>query len=76
MKLILHVDKHQVICKSIVSYLMRVARHAYSTQNNKYVITLWYLKKKVSDEVDFLHGDKHLSVLQVCCISCDGFGFP
>ena len=30
-------------------------RHAEITQNNKFAISLEYLKKEVSDEVDFLH---------------------
>ena len=30
-----------------------------STQNNKYKISLQYLKKQVSDKVNFLHTDKH-----------------
>ena len=44
---------------------MCVARHAQITQNNKFAISLQYLKKKLSDEVDFLHADKHESLLQV-----------
>ena len=35
------------------------------TQNNKFAISLQYLKKKVSDEVDFLHANKHESLLQI-----------
>ena len=43
-----------------------MARHALITQNNKFAISLQYLKKKeVSDEVDFLRADKHQSFLQV-----------
>ena len=42
-----------------------MARHAQITQNNKFAISLQYLKKKLSDEVDFLHADKHESLLQV-----------
>ena len=40
-----------------------MARHAQIIQNNKFAIFLQYLKKKVSDEVDFLHADKHESML-------------
>ena len=36
-----------------------MARHAQITQNNKFAISLQYLKKEVSDEVHFLHADKH-----------------
>ena len=42
-----------------------VARHAQITQNNKSAISLQYLKKEFSDEVDFLHADKHESLLQI-----------
>ena len=35
------------------------------TQNNKFAISLQYLKKELSDEVDFLHADKHESLLQI-----------
>ena len=42
-----------------------MSRHAQITQNNKFAISLQYLKKEVSDEVDFLHADKHKSLLQI-----------
>ena len=42
-----------------------MARHAQITQNNKFTISLQYLKKEFSDEVDFLHADKHESLLQI-----------
>ena len=42
-----------------------MARHAQISQDNKFAISLQYLKKKVSDEVDFLHADKHESLLQI-----------
>ena len=44
---------------------MCVARHAQITQNNKFAISLQYLKKDVSDEVDFLHADPHEILLQI-----------
>ena len=37
---------------------MCVDNYAQITQNNNFAISLHYLKKKVSDEVDFLHADK------------------
>ena len=40
-----------------------MARHAQIAQNNKFAISLQYLKKEVSDEADFLHADKHESSL-------------
>ena len=42
-----------------------MARHAQITQNKKFAISLQYHKKKVSNEVDFLHADKHESLLQI-----------
>ena len=42
-----------------------MARHVHITQNNKFAISLQHLKKKVSDAVDFLHADKHGSLLQI-----------
>ena len=44
---------------------MCVARHAQITQNSKFAISLQYLKKEVSSEVDILHADKHESFLQI-----------
>ena len=40
-------------------------RHAQITQNNKSAISLQYLKKEVSDEIDILHPDKHDSLLKI-----------
>ena len=51
-----------------------MARHAQITQNNKFAISLQYLKKEVSDEVDFLHADKHESFLQIDTVIFDGDG--
>ena len=51
---------------------MCVARHAQITQNNKFAIFLQYLKKEVSDEIDFLHADKHESLLQIDAMSLTG----
>ena len=42
-----------------------MARHAQITQNNTFAISLQYLKKELSDEVDFLFADKHESLLQI-----------
>ena len=41
-----------------------MARHAQITQNNKFAISLQYLKKETSDEVDFLDINKYESLLQ------------
>ena len=62
----------------ILSSYVCVGRHAQITQNNKFYISLQYLKKEVSDEVDFLHVDKHESCLQIDTMIFDGDGqaFP
>ena len=44
---------------------MCVARHAKITQNNKFPISLQYLEKEVSNEVDFLDEDKLENLLQI-----------
>ena len=44
---------------------MCVASHAQITQNRKFAISLQYFKKELSDEIDFLHADKHESLLQI-----------
>ena len=57
---------------------MCVARHAQITQNKKFAISLQYLKKEVSDEVDVLHSHKHKSFLEIHTVIFDGNGqaFP
>ena len=42
-----------------------MARHAQVTQNSKFAISLQYLKEELSHDVDFLHADKHESLLQI-----------
>ena len=44
---------------------MYVTKHAQSTQNSKFAISLQYLEKDVRDEVHFLHADKHKGLLQI-----------
>ena len=46
--------------------------HAQITQNNKFAISLQYLKREVRDEIDFLHADKHESFLQIDVMIFDG----
>ena len=56
----------EVFYKLILSFWVCVTKNAQSTQNNKlFAISLQYLKKDVSDEVDFLHSDKHKDLLQI-----------
>ena len=42
-----------------------MARHDHNPQNNNFAISLQHLQKEVSDAVDFLHADKHESLLQI-----------
>ena len=51
--------------KLILSFWLCVARHTQNTQNNKFAISLQYVKKDVSDEDDSLHADNHESLLQI-----------
>ena len=48
--------------------LMSVIKHSQSTQSNKFVIFLQYLKKEVRCGVHFLHADKHQSVYKLMII--------
>ena len=61
-----------------LSFYACVARHAQISQNSKFAISLQYLKSEVSDEVDFLHAEKHKSFLQINTMIFDGDGqaFP
>ena len=45
-----------------------MTRHVQITQNSKFAISLHYLKKEFSDQVDFLHADKYESLLQIDCM--------
>ena len=49
-----------------------MTRNAQIIQNNKFAISLQYLKKEVSDEVNFLHADKHDNFLKVGTMIIDG----
>ena len=42
-----------------------MASHAQITQSSNSTISLQYFKQEVSDEVDFLHADKHESFPQI-----------
>ena len=46
-------------------------RHAQIIQN-KFAITLQYFEKEVSDESDFLHLNKHESLLQIDTMNLKG----
>ena len=51
--------------KLILWFLIGMVQHFQSSQNNKFAMILWHLKKEVRDEVDFLNADKHQIFLQV-----------
>ena len=51
--------------KLILSFSVCVASHPQITQNNKFAISLQYLKKEVRGEVDFLHAEKYESLLEI-----------
>ena len=55
-----------------------MVKHSQSSQNSKFTMSLQYLKKEVSDEIDFLHADKHESFLETDIMIFDGDGqaFP
>ena len=44
---------------------MCVAKHAQITQNNKFAISLKYLAKEASGEVDFLYAEENKGFLQI-----------
>ena len=46
--------------------------HAQITQSNKFAISLQYLKKEVSDEVDLSMHDKNESFLRIDTVIIDG----
>ena len=59
-------DKHESFLQvKVVSLWVCVARHAQSTQNNKFAISLQHLKENIKDEVDFWSEDKHQRFLQI-----------
>ena len=45
--------------------LMDMVKHLQSSQNCKFAMSVQYLKKQDSDDVDFLDADKYQSGLQV-----------
>ena len=49
----------------ILSLWVCVTRHAQSTKNNTFAVSLQYFKKNVKDEVDFLPADKPQRFLQI-----------
>ena len=58
-------DKHESLLQIGNMILMRIVKHWQGSQNSKLTMSLQYLRNKVKDELDFLHSDKHQSLLQV-----------
>ena len=48
-----HADKHKVFCKLILPFWQCVTRHAQSTQNKEFDISLQYPQKNMRDKDDF-----------------------
>ena len=63
--------KTEVFYKLIVSLWVCVARHARSTQNNKFTISLYYLNENVKDKFVLLPTHKHQRFLQIAIIILD-----
>ena len=61
----LHAGKRENLLQSGTRILMGMVKGFQSFQNSKFTMSSQYLKKEVRDEVDFLHADKHQSVVQV-----------
>ena len=57
--------KVKVVFRLILLSQLCVARHTQIAKNNKFPILSQYLKKEVSNKIEFLHPDKHESLLQV-----------
>ena len=64
----MYADEHQSFLEVDTIVLVAMAMHAQSIQNNKFAISLKYVKKEGMHEVDFLHGDKQ-TFLQVDAIN-------
>ena len=58
-------DKHESMLEIDTMILMVMVKHSQSSPKRKFVMSLQYLRKKVRDEVDFLHAHKHQSFLQI-----------
>ena len=61
----MHANKHETLLQIDTIILMAMVKYSQSSQNSKFAMSLRYLKKEVTDEVDFLHANKHQSSLQV-----------
>ena len=55
----------KVFYKLKASLSVCVGTNSQSTQNNKFIISLHYLKENAKDEVDFLPAGKHQRLFQM-----------
>ena len=51
--------------KLLLSFYVCVTRHTQITQDSKFAVSLQYLKKELSDEVDLLHAGEHENLLRI-----------
>ena len=66
----------QINMEVFYKLILLFSKHTQSIQNNKFAISLQYLKKVVSDEFDFLHVDKHRGLLQIYTTILMDTGIP
>ena len=70
-------NKYQNFLQTDSTLWVYVACYSQSTQNNKFVISLQYLKENMKDEIDFLPVDKYkrlfLIDIIILCL-CDQVG--
>ena len=66
----------KVFYKMILLFWVHVTGLAQSTQNNKFAISLQYLRVNGKNEVDFLHADKHQRFLPIDTIILGVYGQP
>ena len=55
----------RVFYKLVVSILLVIAQHVWSTQNSKFEISLQYLKREERHGVGFLNADKDQTILLI-----------
>ena len=66
----------RVFYKLAILFSLVIAKHAHSTQNSKFVISLQYLYEEGRDEVDFLHANRHQDVLHLMSLMLVGMIRP
>ena len=66
----------RVFYKLAILFSLVIAKHAQSTQNSKFVISLQYLYEEGRDEVDFLHANRHQDVLHLMSLMLVGMIRP